>query len=140
MPNQIPLPLPLDQTSDANAETKTPKRTPEQQWLAWAAMEWAQAHQSRMTVRWARDLALIRPLLRLHGEEELKRRWVAFLTTMDQYFARRGWDIPSFSVAIDRYLGNRDRVPLVRLRQLHEEEASCRDPLTGIDLRLNRFR
>jgi hypothetical protein len=93
-----------------------------------------------MTVRWARDLAIIRPLLQIHGEEELKCRWKAYLGTMDEYFARRGWDVPSFSAAIDRYRGERDIVPLVRRRQLLEEEASCRDPLTGVDLRLTRRR
>jgi hypothetical protein len=88
-----------------------------------------------MTVRWARDVALVRPLLRLHGAEELRRRWKAFIATMDEYFARRGWDVPSFSAAIDRYRGDVDRVPLVRRRRLLEAEANDRDPLTGACLR-----
>jgi hypothetical protein len=93
-----------------------------------------------MTVRWARDLTLVRPLLRLHGDEELKRRWQAYIATMDEYLARRGWDIPSFSAAVDRFRGGRDLVPLVRILRLREEERSCRDPLTGVDLRLNSRR
>jgi hypothetical protein len=137
MPNQLILPIPEIADSPDSRETK---RTPEHAWLAWAASQWASFHGSPMTVRWARDIALIRPLLRLHGEKELKSRWVAFVTTMDEYFARRGWDIPSFSRAIDRYVGLEDRVPQTRRRQLLQEEASCRDPLTGIDLRLNRSR
>ena len=84
-------------------KAKDRKRTPEQAWLAWAAEAWAAFHQAKMTVRWARDLVLVRPLLQLHGEEELKRRWKAYVATMDEYFARRGWDVPSFSAAIDRY-------------------------------------
>jgi hypothetical protein len=121
-------------------KAKDRKRTPEQAWLAWAAEAWAAFHQAKMTVRWARDLVLVRPLLQLHGEEELKRRWKAYVATMDEYFARRGWDVPSFSAAIDRYRGECDLVPIVRRRQLLEEEASCRDRLTGVDLRLNRRR
>jgi hypothetical protein len=136
MSKQIPLRLALL----PKPEPKTSKRTPEQAWLAWAAAQWADFHGAPMTVRWARDLALLRPLLRLHGDEELKRRWQAFLATMDEYFARRGWDVPSFAAAVDRYLGHQDRVPVTRRRQLLQEEASSRDPLTGVDLRLNRRR
>jgi hypothetical protein len=111
------------------------KRTPEQEWLAWAAEEWAAAQGANMTVRWARDVTLIRPLLGLHGEEELKRRWKGFVRTMDEYFARRGWDIPSFSTAVDRYRGDVDIVPIVRRRQLIQAEVNDRDPLTGASLR-----
>ena len=136
MANQFTLPL----TDLPALKAPERKRTPEQAWLAWAAEVWAACHQAKMTIRWARDLALIRPLLQLHGDEELKRRWTAYVTTMDEYFARRGWDVPSFSAAIDRYRGGQDRVPLARRQQLLEEEASCRDPLTGVDLRLNRRR
>jgi hypothetical protein len=131
MPNQLTLPLAELPDSKATA----PKRTPEQAWLDWAAAEWAAFHRAKMTVRWARDVALIRPLLRLHGDDELKRRWHAFVTTMDEYFARRGWDVPSFSVAIDRYCGGLDRVPIVRRRQLMAAEENDRDPLTGASLR-----
>ena len=137
MAKQLTLPLADLPASKARGERK---RTPEQAWLIWAAEEWAAFHGSKMTVRWARDLALIHPLLQLHGEEELRRRWKAYMTTMDEYFARRGWDVPTFSMAIDRYRGDWDRVPVVRFRQLREEEASCRDPLTGVDLRLHRRR
>jgi hypothetical protein len=131
MSDQLFLPL----AGQPAPEPKPSNRTPEQAWLDWAAAEWEAFHQAPMTVRWARDLALIRPILRLHGPEELKRRWAAFVATMDEYFARRGWDIPSFSVSIDRYRGGVDRVPLVRRRQLLEAEANDRDPLTGVSLR-----
>ena len=134
--------LPLVGLPDPSDKRPHPKRTTEQAWLDWAAAEWARCHQAAMTVRWARDIALIKPLLRLHGEDELKRRWKGFLATADEYFARRGWDVPSFSAAIDRYRGEVDLVPLVRRRQirdrLRDEEIASRDPLTGVDLRTYR--
>lgn len=134
------LTLPMDALPAPKA--KPPKCTPEQAWLAWAAAEWAAFHRAPMTIRWARDVTLIRPLLHLHGEDELKLRWQAFISTMDEYFARRGWDVPCFCAAIDRYLGKTDRVPLVRQRQISErlldEERASRDPLTGVDRRTLR--
>jgi hypothetical protein len=131
MPNQLTLPMP----DLPENEPKARKRTPEQAWLAWAASEWTRFQGAPMTVRWARDLTLVRPLLRLHGEQELKLRWNGYLATMDEYFARRGWDVPSFSAAIDRYRGSTDLVPIVRRRQLLEADANDRDPLTGVSLR-----
>jgi len=89
-----------------------------------------------MTVRWARDLALIRPLLRHHGEDELKARWRGFIRTMDEYLARRGRDVPSFSAAIDRYAAQNDRAEWVRRWKLRQ--ADERDPLTGVALRFLR--
>ncbi len=82
-----------------------------------------------MTVRWPRDLALIKPLLQLHGEEELRARWQAHLRTMDEHLARRGWNIPSFSDSVDRYSGDRDRVELVR--NWNHRQPKSRDPFTG---------
>jgi hypothetical protein len=141
MPHQPSLPL-AGLPNPPERKAKTRQRTAEQAWLDWASAEWAAYHRAPMTVRWARDLALIKPLLRLHGEEELKLRWRGFLSTMDEYFARRGWDVPSFSTAIDRYRGELDLVPLVRRRhiraRLQDEEIASRDPLTGADLRTNR--
>jgi len=162
MPNQLKLPLAaLDPKTEGKATSLTgaaasrpeqrqshdeaqphpatplpkPKRSPEQEWLTWAAEEWAAFQGAKMTVRWARDVTIIRPLLSLHGDEELKRRWKGFVRTMDEYFARRGWDIPSFSTAVDRYRGDVDIVPIVRRRQLIQAEVNDRDPLTGASLR-----
>jgi hypothetical protein len=107
-----------------------PKQRPEHRWLEWAAQEWQEIHGTPMTVRWPRDLALIRPMLRLHGEDELKARWRAHVRATDEYLARKGWNVPSFSESIDRYLGDRDRVELVR--RWNEHQRNRRDPLTGI--------
>jgi hypothetical protein len=121
-------------------KTISPKLIPERLWLEWAASEWSAFHGGQqMTIRWARDIALIRPLLRQHGDKEIKARWGAFIRTMDEYFARKGWDIPSFSACIDRYCGSRDLVPIVRRRQLLEAEENDRDPITGVNLRF-RYR
>jgi hypothetical protein len=128
MPRQLDLGLDLPPEKPGRA------RTPEQQWLTWAASEWTRFNGATMTVRWARDLALVRPLLKLHGDRELRLRWNAYLATMDEYFARRGWDVPSFSAAIDRYRGSTDLVPIVRRRRLLEAEENDRDPLTGAGL------
>jgi len=104
-----------------------PTQTTEQRWLAWAATEWGLIHGRPMTIRWPRDLALIRPLLRQHGEDEIKARWRAHVRTTDEYLARKGWNVPSFSESVDRYLGDRDRVDLVHLWNRRQ-----RDPLTGV--------
>jgi hypothetical protein len=134
------MPKQLELNIDISSESPivNSKSSPERQWLLWAAQVWHELNggaQQKMTVRWARDLALIRPLLRLHGEQELKLRWQAYVTTVDEYFARRGWDVPSFSFAIDRYRGNIDLAPIIRRRQLILAEANDRDPLTGASLR-----
>ena len=112
------------------------KRSTDQQWLDWAAGDWEQFHGRKPTIRWARDLALIKPLLRLHGEEELKLRWSAFVRTMDEYLARRGWNVPCFAECVDRFDSHRDRAELVRRWLQHQ--ANRRDPLTGISLRFLR--
>ncbi len=104
-------------------------QTPEQRWLEWAAREWRNIHGGPMTLRWHRDLALIKPLLQLHGETELTARWRAHVRTMDEFLARRGWNVPSFASCIDRYLGDQDRADLVRRWNQRR-----RDPLTGIKL------
>ena len=72
----------------------------------------------------------------------LKKRWRAYVRTMDEHFARRGWSIPCFVTAIDRYDGERDLAPIVRHRQLIEAEENDRDPISGVDLslRLGRHR
>jgi len=131
MPKQLSLPLP-DISQDY---PKLRNKTPEQVWLLWASSEWMRLHRVKMTLRWPRDLALVRPLLRLHGELELKLRWNAYIATPDEYFARRGWDIPSFSSAIDRFHGSHDLVPIARRRQLIQALENDRDPLTGVSLR-----
>jgi hypothetical protein len=99
---------------DPPLETPSSKRSEEQCFLEWASGEWGRVHERIMTVRWARDLAIVRPLLRLHGADELKARWLGFIRTMDEYFARRGWDIPTFCANVDRYWGQEDRVVLVQ--------------------------
>jgi hypothetical protein len=96
-------------------------------WLQQAARAWGEVHQREMTVRWARDVALIKPLLRQHGPAELCARWCAYVRTMDPYLARRGWDVPTFSVCIDRFDGVVDCAEQVGLRALRP----VRDPVTG---------
>ncbi len=113
-------------------------KTDPRKWLQWAAREWGEFHQRQMTVRWARDVALIRPLLRQHGTQELAARWSAYVQTPDEYLARRGWDVPSFSTSIDRYAGRADCVEAVRAWNLHR--APARHPLTGAVLRQPRRR
>ena len=96
-------------------------------WLERAAQAWSEVHGRPMTVRWARDAALIAPLLRLHGPDELARRWCAYIETLDPFLARRGWDVPTFASCVDRYAGDRDRAEEVALRALRP----IRDPITG---------
>ena len=93
--------------------TPPPKNSCERTWLASAAAVWAEVHQRKMTIRWARDVSIMRPLLRQHGADELKDRWWAYVRTMNTYFAKRGWDIPTFAANVDRYWGKDDRVALV---------------------------
>jgi hypothetical protein len=83
-----------------------------------------------MSLRWQRDVVLLRPLLHQLGEEELRARWRAYVRTMDEYLARKGWNVPTFAQCIDRYVGEEDRAELVRRWNLrHRQE---RDPLTGV--------
>jgi len=114
MPIQQELILNCPSTSTPPPSKPGRERSSEQQWLDWAANEWCQYRNRPMTVRWARDLALIKPLLRLHGEDELKARWRAHVRSMDEYIARKGWNIPSFSESVDRYAGDRDVAEAVR--------------------------
>ena len=110
-----------------------PTRAPDQLWLEWAAAEWREVHLAEMTVRWARDVALIKPLLRQHGDDEIKARWRAHVRTADEYLARKGWNVPSFVESIDRYLGDRDRVAM--LRTWNERQPRPRDPLARLKLK-----
>ncbi len=121
-PGQLELGMDLPAHPAPVADTD-PRR-----WLKWAAMEWRTFHQREMTVRWARDLSLIKPLLRQHGADELSARWRAYVQTMDEYIARRGWDVPTFSTSIDRYAGDTDCAEIVRQWNLRPG----RDPLTGV--------
>jgi hypothetical protein len=124
MPKQLRLKLPV--TTERMTST-------ERQWLLWAAAEWKVAHGQNLTIRWPRDIALIKPLLHLHGEEELKSRWRAYVRTIDEYLARKGWNVPGFSESIDRYEGDVDRVEQVR--DFNRRQRERRDPLTGVRLR-----
>jgi len=96
-------------------------------WLQHAARAWCEVHGREMTVRWARDVALIKPLLRQHGWNDLARRWCSYVQTLEPRLARRGWDVPSFSACIDRFDGAVDRAEQVALRNAR----AVRDPLTG---------
>jgi len=99
-------------------------------WLQHAARTWCEVHGREMTVRWARDVTLIKPLLRQHGPAELAARWCAYVQTMDPYLARRGWDVPTFSACIDRFDGEVDWAEQIGLRNLRP----IRDPITGVVL------
>jgi len=111
-------------------------------WLLRAAATWSDFHRRPMTVKWARDVTLVRPLLRQHGEHELLARWGAYVRAPDEYLARRGWDVPGFSRSIDRFKGNTDVAENVRrwLRLREIDEANARDPLTGAPLIVRRQR
>lgn len=126
MPRQLELNLGLP------PEKPGPARSREQQWLDWAAAEWADYRHRKMTVRWARDLALIKPLLALHGDEELKARWRAHIRTTDEYIARKGWNVPSFSESIDRYVGERDLAAAAHALNLRKRDEERYDPVTGV--------
>ncbi len=113
---------------DAPAAVAAPEALSDpRRWLREAARAWGEVHGREMTVRWARDVALIKPLLRQHGVEELAARWCTYVQTMDPYLARRGWDVPTFSACIDRFDGEVDCAQQVGLRNLHP----IRDPVTG---------
>lgn len=121
-PSLEQLDLPIDVPPATVPDTLDPRR-----WLEHAARTWSEVHDRQMTVRWARDLAIIKPLLRLHGSDELAARWRAYIATEDPFLARRGWDVPTFSTCIDRYAGDIDRAMSIGLRNLRP----IRDPLTG---------
>jgi hypothetical protein len=96
-------------------------------WLERAAHAWTAVHDRPMTAHWPRDAALIAPLLRLHGPDELAARWCACIETLDPFLARKGWDVPTFAFCVDRYAGDHDRAEKVGLRALRP----IRNPITG---------
>jgi hypothetical protein len=126
-PTTMAQPAPRQLDLLANLAPAAQTKPDVRRWLQQAAQLWSQVHQRPMTVRWARDLALLKPLLALHGWDELAARWRAYITTADPFLATRGWDVPTFSRCIDRYLGHRDRAADIALRNLRP----IRDPLTG---------
>jgi len=119
-PHQLPLPIHVSPA--ALTAEPDPRR-----WLQQAALAWTELNGPKMTVRWARDVAIIKPLLRLHGWDELTARWKAYINTDDLFFATRGWNIPTFSTCVDRFAGGKDRAAYIAMQQMRP----IRDRLSG---------
>lgn len=88
---------------NTTAETKVSGRSECQLFIDWYREQFEQIRGAKFMPTWVRDVKMVKEMLKVFGEDQLKERAQRYLTCEDEFTVKQGHNIAEFKRTINAY-------------------------------------